>query len=154
MPFDAKRFLQTAFQPRTAGVDVPGLADWFGEGERPVWTVRGQTANEVANANDASAKHKNIDAVIKAISSNADQIAELKKAIGVTTDTPAEIVKRLEQLVQCSVEPTITLDIAVKLAEVRPVEFYILTNKIVELTGLGMDVKKPKASGKAAKSED
>lgn len=152
MAFDAKRFMQTAFQPRTADVDVASLDDWFDDGEKPLWTVRGQTANEVANANDASAKHKNIDAIIKAISANADQIGELKKAIGVDTDTPAEIVKRLEQLVQCSVNPTVTLDVAVKLAEVRPVEFYILTNEIVRLTGLGMDVKKPKASGETKKS--
>jgi hypothetical protein len=152
MAFNAKAFMQSQFVPRTAQVDVSGLATWFGD-DQPLWTVRGQTANEIASANEASAKHKNIDAIIKAIASNADQIGELKKAVGISSDTPTEIVKRLEQLVQCSVEPVITLDVAVKLAETRPVEFYLLTNKILELTGLGMDLKKPKASGETTKSE-
>jgi hypothetical protein len=153
MPFDSKKFMATAFAPRTAQVEVPGLADWFGAGEAPLWTVRGQTANEVAASLEAGGKHKNIDAVIKAIAANQNQISELKKAIGIDNDTPGEIIKRLEQLVQCSVEPVITLDIAVKLGQTRPIEFYQLTNEILRLTGLGMDIKKPSASGKTMKSE-
>ena len=152
MAFDQKAFMQAQFVPRTARVDVPGLKDFFGGGDA-VWQVRGQTASEIASAMEASQKHQNIDAIIKAIASNKDQIAELKRAVGVSTDTPAEIIKRLEQLVQCSVEPVITLDVAVKIAEVRPIEFYTLTNEILKLTGLGMDVKKPKASGDQMKSE-
>ena len=109
--------------------------------------------SEIASAMEASQKHQNIDAIIRAIASNQDQIAELKRAVGVSTDTPSEIIKRLEQLVQCSVDPVITLDVAVRLAEVRPIEFYTLTNEIPKLTGLGMDVKKPKASGTTQKSE-
>jgi hypothetical protein len=101
---------------------------------------------------DAGSKHKNMDAIIKAIAANQNQVNELKKAIGVETDTPAAIINRLEQLVQCSVDPVITLDVAVKLAEARPIEFYQLTNEILRLTGLGMDVKKPKASGETTKS--
>lgn len=153
MSFDTKAFMHTTFAPRTARVDVPGLADWFADAS-PVWVVRGQTANEVALANAASEKHKAVDSIVKAIADSADKVNAIRQAIGVSTDTPADIVKRLEQLVQCSVEPVITLDVAVKLAEVRPVEFYILTNEIVKLTGLGMDVKKPKASGDQTKSED
>jgi hypothetical protein len=145
--------MATQFEPRTARIDVPGLADWFDDGDAAVWTVRGQTANEVAVSMEAGAKHKNIDSIIKAIATNQDQVNELKKAIGVEKDTPGEIIKRLEQLVQCSVEPVITLDVAVKLGETRPVEFYQLTNGILRLTGLGMDIKKPKASGAVAKSE-
>jgi hypothetical protein len=153
MGFDTKAFMQTQFAPRTARVDVPGLADWFVDAE-PVWVVRGQTANEVALANAASEKHKAVDSIVKAIADNADKVSAIKKAIGIAGDTPADIIKRLEQLVQCSVEPVITLDLAVKLAEVRPVEFYVLTNEILKLTGLGMDLKKPKASGNPTKSED
>lgn len=152
MPFDTKKFLKEQFVPRTARVEVPGLADWFEKGDEPVWVVIGQTANEVALCMEAGAKHKNLDAIIKAISANQDQINELKKAIGVDKDTPGEVVKRLEQLVQCSIDPIITLDVAVKLAETRPIEFYQITNEITRLTGLGMDVKKPKASGEVGKS--
>lgn len=153
MAFNSKKFMAAQFEPRTAKIELPGLADWFDEGEPPVWVIRGQTANEVALAMEAGAKHKNIDSIIKAIAANQDQVAELKKAIGIQKDTPGEIIKRLEQLVQCSIEPEITLDVAVKLGETRPIEFYQMTNEILRLTGLGQDVKKPKASGKMAKPE-
>jgi len=153
MAFNSQKFMSTQFVPRTARVDVPGLSDWFDAGDAPVWTVRGQTANEVASSIDAGSKHKNIGTIIQAIAANADQVAELQKAIGISKDTHADIVKRLEMLVTCSVEPTITLDVAVKLAETRPIDFYTLTNKILVLTGDGMDIKKSKASGAATKSE-
>lgn len=155
MAFNTQKFMAAQFQPRIEEIHVPALGDWFDDpaNDAYLWKVRGQTANEVARATDASEKHKNLDAIIKAISSNQNQIVELKKAIGVETDTPAAIIKRLEQLVQCSVDPVITLDVAVKLAETRPIEFYQLTNEILRLTGLGMDVKKPKASGETTTSE-
>ena len=153
MSFDSAKFMAAQFEPRTAKIAVPGLADWFEPGEKPVWTVRGQTASEVAYAMDAGAKHKNIDAIIQAIAANADQVSELKRAIGIEKDTPVEIIKRLEQLVQCSVEPVITLDVAVKIGEARPIELYQLTNEILRLTGLGMDLKKPSASGATEPSE-
>jgi len=145
--------MSALFEPRIESIPVPGLADWFDDSENPAWVVRGQTANEVAKSLEAGAKHKNIDAIIKAIAANNDQVNELKKAIGVEKDTPGEIIKRLEQLVQCSVDPVITLDVAVKLGETRPIEFYQLTNEILRLTGLGMDIKKPKASGETTKLE-
>jgi len=153
MSFDSAKFMAAQFEPRTAKIAVPGLADWFEPGEKPVWTVRGQTASEVAYAMDAGAKHKNIDAIIQAIAANADQVGELKRAIGIEKDTPVEIIKRLEQLVQCSVEPSITLDVAVKIGETRPIELYQLTNEILRLTGLGMDLKKPSAFGEMEPSE-
>lgn len=153
MAFNSQKFMATQFEPRTATIDVPGLSDWFNEGEPPVWVIRGQTANEIAMAMEAGAKHKNIDAIIKAIAANQDKVNELKKAIGIEKDTPGEIIKRIEQLVQCSIDPIITLDVAVKLGETRPIEFYQLTNEILRLTGLGMDIKKPKASGTMTMSE-
>lgn len=148
MPFDSAQFMKDKFESRTSQIPVPGLADWFGDDD-PLWTVRGQTANEVAFILEAKEKkYKNVDAIIKAIGSNADQINDLKAAIGVDyKTTPDEIVKRLEQLVQCSVEPVIKMEVAVKLAQTRPIEFFQLTNEITRLTGLGMDLKKSKASG-------
>lgn len=140
MSFDTQKFMQARFEPRTDSVPVQGLADWF-DGD-PVWIVRGQTASEIARVNAASEKYRAVDSIVKAIAENADKVSAIKKAIGVSTDTPVDIIKRLEQLTICSVDPVVTLDVAVKLAETRPVEFYILTNKIIELTALGMDVKK------------
>lgn len=153
MAFDCNKFMQTAFIPRQASIEVPGLADWFTGDGPALWVLRGQTGNEIALSMEASNKVKNVDAIIKAIAANKDKVAEIKKAIGMDKDTPGEIIKRLEQLVQCSIDPVITLDVAVKIAETRPVEFYQLTNEILRLTGQGMDVKKPKASGEMTKSE-
>lgn len=151
MSFNQQAFMKAQYQPRTADVDVPGLAAYFEGEENPVWTVKGQTASEVAKAIEAATKNKNISSVLEAIGSSKIKVDELKEAIGISDDTPRDIVKRLEQLAQCSVSPEIDLSCAVKLAESHPIEFYILTNKIVELTGLGMDLKKPKTSGETKK---
>lgn len=152
MGFDSKKFMAAQFEPRKAHIDVPGLADFYDDGEELIWTVRGQTANEMARSIEAGNKHAKIDSIVKAISANSDQVNELRRAIGISNETHGDIVKRLEMLVQCSIDPIITLDIAVKLAETRPIELYTLTNKILELTGQGMDIKKSKASGKTVKS--
>jgi hypothetical protein len=45
-----------------------------------------------------------------------------------------------------SVDPEITLPVAVKLAEKFPIEFMTLTNVITELTGLGFEYAKQKAA--------
>lgn len=151
--FDSKAFMGAAFVPRLEEIDVPGLADWF-NGAIPVWVVRGQTASELAGSIDAGNKRRNIDTVIKALAANADQVDEMRRAIGIATqETHADVVRRLEMLTQCSVDPEITLDLAVRLAEVRPIEFYQLTNKIVELTGQGFDVKKSPPSGETTALE-
>jgi hypothetical protein len=153
MPFDAKKFMAAQFEPRMSEISVPGLVDFFGPDEQPVWKVRGQTADEVARTIEAGDKHRNIDAVIAAIGENSDKIQELRDVIGISKERHTDIIKRLEQLTMCSVEPAITLDIAVKLAETRPIELYILTNEILRLTGLGQDLKKSPTSGKIKKSE-
>ena len=151
MGFNQSAFMKQQFEPRTAKVEVPALAKWFGKDDALVWEVRGQTASELAQANEASSSQKSLTNIIQAIGSNAAQIDELKKTLGIAKDeVPADIIKRLSQLTTCSIDPEIDHTTGVKLAETFPVEFYIITNKITELTGLGMDVavKKQKGSGK------
>ncbi len=148
MPFNMKQFMATQFVPRTEQVKLPGLKDWFDEGESPIWTVRGQTGAEVAKVIEAGQHHKNLEEIVKAISSTKEAAAEIKKIVGLDREvTPLDLIKRLEQLVQCSVEPKIELNEAVFLAEKKPIEFFMLTNTITTLTGLGMDVKKSQGSG-------
>lgn len=146
MAFDNSAFMNAKFRPRSDDIKLEALQIFFGDDE-PIWTVRGQTASELARAIESSSKQKNLDSIIKAIGSNKSQIDDLKAAIGLGDDTPADVIKRLEMLSVCSVSPVIDLPVAIKLAENFPIEFYILTNKITELTGLGADVKKPKCSG-------
>jgi len=142
--------MKASFQPRTAEIPVPALAEFFDD-EKAVWTVRGQTASEIARAAEASQRQNNISGVIEAIGQSQSKVDEIKKLVGIHDDTPADIIKRLEQITQCSVSPEIDLSCAVKLAETFPIEFYIITNIINKLTGMGMDIKKPKPSGEIAK---
>ena len=146
MAFNVDKFEQAEFVPRTKSVAVPALADFFGSDETPVWVVRGLTSNELHRAINAKVTSKLTDEVVKAIDSGGDIAKELQKKLGLGKDVPAEVAKRLEMLVAGSVEPEITLQVAVKLAENFPVDFLTLTNEITELTGMGFDSAKPKAA--------
>jgi hypothetical protein len=146
MPFDLERFERAKFEPRRKVVAVESLAAFFAEGEAPEWEVRGLTANELHRAMEASRRQGNMEAIVKAMTTNAEQVSTMRKALGLTTDTPGEIAKRLEMLVMGSVSPAIELPVAVKLAEAFPVEFLMLTNEITELTGKGAEMGKPAAA--------
>ena len=149
MAFNESAFMKQKFEPRTAQVETSSLAAFFDKKEKPIWTVRGQTASELAATLESANTQKSLASIVEAIGENASKIDELKKVIGISNDVPGDIIKRLNQLAVCSVEPKIDHTCAVKLAETFPIEFYILTNKITELTGLGMEasVKKQKSSG-------
>lgn len=172
MAFNKNAFMKAQFQPRTTDVDVLALAGYFDDltdeqnawvamtpmerlkfvnngGEKQIipWLVRGQTSSEICRAMEASLNQDKLETVVEAIAANANQKDSIKTALGISDSTPKDIVKRLEQLVVCSVSPEIDLPFAVKLAETFPIEFYQITNKITELTGLGMDLKKPSTSG-------
>jgi hypothetical protein len=146
MPFSADRFERAQFAHRRQRVEVEALAAFFDEGEKPEWEVRGLSASEVARAADAARRQSDIGAIVKAIANSTDQVTALRKALGLTSDTPGEVARRLEMLVAGSVAPTIDLANAVKLAESFPVEFMALTNVITELTGKGADLVKPDAA--------
>jgi hypothetical protein len=146
MPFDPDRFEQAKLMPRTRTVSVEALAPFFDDGEKPEWTVRGLTANELHRALEAGKRQGSVEAIVAALATKADQAEAIRKAIGLTADTPGEMAKRLEMLTLASVAPRIELPIAVKLAEAFPIEFLTLTNTISELTGQGADVVKPAAA--------
>ena len=146
MGFAADRFERAAFEPRRAKVPVPALAPFFDEGEAPEWEVRGLSAVELHRALEAGRRQNSVEAVVKAIAASGDQAAAVRKALGLSKDTPGEIAKRLELLVLGSVAPAITLPQAVKLAESFPIEFLSITNEITDLTGRGFDLVKPPAA--------
>lgn len=161
MEFQASRFLAAAFEHRTEAVPMTGdLAAWFtvGEGETAAWTVRSLTGEELARANEAEVKNRNLSLLVEAIAATdktkAQRISDAKKALGVSDDVPGEMAKRLEMLSTASIDPVCTLEMAVKLATTFPIEFYQLTNKIIGLTGMGqVVVGKSKPSGLTGKSE-
>jgi hypothetical protein len=149
MPFDVERFERAKFEPRRERVPVEALAGFFGPDEAPEWEVRGISSAELHRALEASRRQGSVESIVKAIAASGDQALAVRKALGLTNDTPGEIAKRLEMLVLGSVAPRIELPAAVKLAESFPIEFLSLTNKISELTGKGADLVKPAAASQA-----
>jgi len=139
MPFDAKKFLKTKWTARAEEVPVPDLAAFFPDGAKPVWKVRGLTGQELGRANEAAERMKNVAAILEGLASGAakEQTEALKDLLGVGGQTPQDIAKRLEHLVIGSVDPKCTPDLAVRLCETFPVEFFQITNRIVQLTGQG-----------------
>ena len=155
MGFDTKKFLKTKFVPRTETHPVPDMRDYFPEGVEPVWKVRGLTGQELGRAEEAAARNKNIAAILEGLTGDAskDKAEAVKELLGVGGNTPQDIAKRLEHLVLGSVDPFCTSELAVRLCEVFPIEFYQLTNKILMLTGKGQMPGKSVPSGVTAVSE-
>lgn len=146
MGFDPDKFERAKFEARRARVPVPALAPFFGDGDKPEWEVRGLTANELHRAMEAGKRTGSTESIVRALAATGDQADAVRKAIGLSTETPGEIAKRLDLLVAGSVSPKIELTTAVKLAETFPIEFLTLTNEISELTGKGFDLVKPQAA--------
>lgn len=154
MAFDTNAFLSAEFTQRTQEVSLPALQSWFtGKDEKPVFKVRGLNASEIARSNDTAKRNENIEAIIKSVTDKQGQVAKVMAELGISKDMPDDILKRLDQLVAGSVEPKFDYPLASKLAEVYPIEFYQLTNAILVLTGLGMDVVKQHPSGTTTELE-
>ena len=149
MSFDLNRFRTASLAPRQESIAVPDLAFFFGEGVPVVWLVRGLTGEEIARSNNSSERVKLFAATVDALASAArsDQSDALKAMMGVT-DVPEDLAKRFDHLTFGSIDPKISREDAVKLFASYPVVAYTLTNKILELTGLGPDL------GKAPHSTD
>ena len=149
---DLQKFLQAALQPRQSTVLVPELATWFGD--KPAeWTVRGLSAAELARANQAAESGlDNARAMVAALAGDGDKAAAIRAAMGLSNDdVPGDVSRRIEMLTAGAVAPLLgpdQRDVAVKLAETFPTVFYQLTNSIINLTGQGSEVGKPKRSGK------
>lgn len=153
--FDPKLFNKTKFVERTAEVDVPDLKDFFPEGEKPVWKVRGMVANEMAICYDALKINKALDITMQAAAgpeASKEKIKELREQLGIDIDMPLDIAFRRKELVFGSVLPKVTEVMAVKFSNKFPVEFYQITTEIFRLTGLGQVPGKLKPSGKEATS--
>lgn len=159
MGFDAQKFAGTAFRRREEEVPVPDLRAWFtglADEETPAWRVRGLTGAELAAVNEAQSRNRNKSAVVEALHSDksAHVTDAIRELIGTGDSVPDDLARRMEMLVIGSVDPECPANVAVKLAEAYPVEFYELTTKITRLTGLGSEPGKPKrSSGKAASKQ-
>lgn len=153
--FDTRAFMKQSFIPREGEVSVSALKDFFPDGKDPVWKVRGLTADEIARCDEAGERNKMVEAIAEALAAanKADITDGIKKMLGVSSDVHAEVAKRMQQMVSGSIDPEIPLDVAVKIATVAPIEFYAITNEILQLTGLGQVAGKSQPSGKEQTSK-
>lgn len=153
--FDISKFQKQVYTPRTKEVPVPALKDFFPEDADLVWKVRGLTADEIAKSKDAADRNQVMGSMVSAMATKTAEgtVDAVKQLLGVSSDVNADIARRLEHLTTASIEPEIPLELAVKLAEVFPVEFYNITTEILTLTGQGQVPGKPKPSGKKKASE-
>ena len=152
---DTAKFLAAKYQAREADVPVPALAEFFGD-EPAVWRVRALDASELCKAREARNSSANLQHLVDALAGDgSEKGAQIRKMMGLSDDVPGDVSQRIEMLSIGSVNPAIKdqRDVAVKLAEVHPVVFYQLTNKIHELTGMGLELGKPKRSGATPASE-
>lgn len=149
MGFDIKKFQKQEFTSRTIKVEVKDLKLFFKDGDDPVWEVRGLSADEIYKSKEIAGRAEVVQGIIEGLAGSKIEIAEaIKELTGQGTDVSAQTSVALQQLVFGSVNPQISLENAVKLAETFPVEFIQLTTKILELTGLGKVAVKPVPCGK------
>lgn len=149
MPFNTSKFNEVSFTQRTADVSVPALGAYFDEGEPTVFTVRGLTFAELCLADNAADRSNIARKVVSALSGGTtqEQAEAIQSAMGFGGDTPPQMAKRIEMLVCGSVSPAVDRQLAVRLSEAFPVEFKMITDKIVELTGQGQQPGKQSGSG-------
>lgn len=159
MGFQAERFAQVTLAPRTRSVPVPELADWFDGDDKPVFLVRGLTADELARAKDAHAMNLRKLGLLRALERedpDPGQIAEEARAAiqGSAEDKHAQIAMRQQMILHGVVEPALSEEIVAKLATHYAMLIYRVSDAINDLTGRGSEaVKKPKRSSRTATSE-
>lgn len=150
--FDTKSFKKAKFEYRTDEVAVPDLKAWFKKGAKAVWEVRGLSGKEVGANKMAASKNKSLAGLLKML--QAADISEKTDAMEAILDLGKDritddIAERLERMVTGSVKPKCDIDLALKVCENFPVDFFNITNKILKLTGLGMMPGELKGCGKA-----
>lgn len=155
MSFDTKKFRNQKFEHRTEAVEVPELQAFFGEKEKPVFTVRGLTGVEFGRARESAKNHERMVAALEAIRGGkmSEQVQGFRDLIGVGADAPADITEKIEIVMAGTVTPVLERNDAVLICERFPTVFYSIANKIISLTGLGQKPGERGSSGKAPESE-
>lgn len=154
MGFDTRGFSKSTFEARTDKVRVDDMGEWFEEGDDTVFVVRGLDGYEMARVREQVENNKSTSEIVEAVAGSMGQekMEALREWLGVSTSVPNELVRRMEMLVHGSVDPDLDHE-TVKLVAVRyPIEFYNLTDKILNLTGLGHQPIKKKGSGTTQES--
>jgi len=139
--------MSAAVDRRTDTVVIDTLADFFDAGERPAFTVQNLTAAEIARVREAMRRNAAArQALLAAERQGAaeEAVAAIKTLLAATggPGVPDEYARYLSVVVQGCVDPAVDHETAKRLAKAAPVGFEQLALKILELTGLGGDIKK------------
>ena len=154
MSFNTQQFAAAKYTARTTAVAAPALAQFFADDATPQFIVRGLTAAELGKANEEAANNRNMAAIAAGLvaAEDGEKTAAIRELVGLGDDVPDDIVKRHSLLTLASVDPQLDHSTVVLIAQRHPIEFYELTNKILELTGQGSVPGKPNASTTEATS--
>lgn len=153
--FNASRFEKAKFKTRTEEVEIPLMQAFFPEGEQPIFKIRSLSSDEVARTNEAIKATKVAESLIEALASmNQKGMAKaVKEQLGYGEEVNGDVQRRIEVIIYGTVEPGLPRELVVKIGEVFPTAFYKLSNRIIEITGLGQVLGKPKPSGKTKESK-
>ncbi|MEA1079529.1 hypothetical protein [Marinobacter qingdaonensis] len=147
MNFDTKKFQKTVFEPRTREVPVPALAEFFGDGADPVFTVRALEHSEISRVRECNQRDEMIKAAVSALSgSDVEKGKAIKEILGDVDDVPERTRVRIETLKIACVEPKLDQQTAVRLGQFFPNVLEQLTEVIFELTDQGGVIAKKKRS--------
>lgn len=147
MAFNQEAFLNAEIKRRVDTVTIDTLADFFDEGERPEFTVQNLTAAETAQVREAVARNAAARRALLAAERQgaaAETVAAIKTLLAATggPGVPDEYARYLQVVALGCVDPAIDHETAKRLAKAAPIGFQQLALKILELTGLGGDIKK------------
>ena len=147
--FNAIMFERAIYEPRTEELEIELMAAFFPEGEKPLFTVRGLTADEVARTNKAVENGKTAEALIKALACSDQEglVDGLKAQLGYGDAVDGEVSRRIELIIYGTVSPKLPRELIVKISNTMPTVFYLLSNKITDLTGQGQVTGKQTPSG-------
>jgi len=153
--FDSAKFTSAKLNPRTASVAVPGLAEYFADGDKPEWVVRGLTGQELGQAKAAVSGRKDLVKLVDSLlGGQSDEKAKaVRDLFDLNEEVPPDVALRIHLVRLGSVTPEADEEVAVRLCTCFPIEFALISQKILELTGAGHEPGKACASGGTPPSE-
>jgi hypothetical protein len=152
MGFDLKKYRTAKFTERTKDVPVPQLKDWFTNGDKPVFVVRGLEGEELFEVRTAVEKNRNTQEILEKLVSGevGEKVEAALRALGIGDDLPDDYVRRLHTVKLGLKKPKSNLEDIKLIAKRHPVLFTNLSEEIMALTGMGQ-LGESSASGQTRK---
>jgi hypothetical protein len=145
MGIDTKKFKTAKFRDRTEEIKVNQLKSFFPKDEKAIWIIRAITGEEMYHVRAAVERSRNIEEILSQLVSGTskEKATAAIKALGLDEkDLPEDYIRRLHILRYGSTDPNLRdevegLEICKKIAETHPTLFNTLTDRIMQITGLG-----------------